>query len=493
MYRIMIVDDEPTALNMLRMIIEKKSDSFQVIETAYSGQEALKKVKICHPDVLFTDIRMPGMDGLTLIEKIKQENIDLESVVISGYQDFEYVKTAIHFGVSDYILKPIVPQELCELLKKIEIRLDKKYYSYRNQLMRKLVNDLTVNQNDLKRFFVHEYFYGAIVRRNGLPMRFSDRTQKEVFSDLHELILAYGRDEQETLYLCPKELFSGDNYIELLKKHIGKEQPDAAYVTTIIGQNPVRAEQLGELIRELYRALDSLIILGKSQTILLKENKQKEKKEEQDFGYLSRLEFLAKNKKYESLQKEIEALIREWGKEEHPQIWMEGRLRQICYLLQRYEAGNPDYRECEFLLDEAFANVENADQLAMSIGDIFFKDKKEETSGMAKIDTEKYFDKIKGYIQAHMSEPLSLQKVSRDMGVSQTYLSKMFRKYEDSSFNNYLTLLRMEKAKKLFREEEKLFVKDVAERVGYKDQFYFSRIFFAYTGVRPSEYMEQNH
>ena len=79
------------------------------------------------------------------------------------------------------------------------------------------------------------------------------------------------------------------------------------------------------------------------------------------------------------------------------------------------------------------------------------------------------------------------------MGVSQTYLSRLFRKYEDASFNTYLTSLRMEKAKKLLLREEKMYVKDVAEKVGYKDQFYFSRIFYSYTGVRPSEYVEKEN
>ena len=149
-----------------------------------------------------------------------------------------------------------------------------------------------------------------------------------------------------------------------------------------------------------------------------------------------------------------------------------------------------DYRECEFLLDETFANAENVQQLITGMDDIFFKDKKEDSMTMQKLNTEEYFQKIKEYIQEHMAEALSLQKVSREMGVSQTYLSRLFRKYENSTFNNYLTALRMEKAKVLLKSGDRIYVKDVAEQVGYKDQFYFSRIFHSYTGVRPSEYLE---
>ena len=250
-------------------------------------------------------------------------------------------------------------------------------------------------------------------------------------------------------------------------------------------------DQIGEMVKGLYRMLDTRIVLGKSQTLFLDGEKSEVSVEDAgNFDYLQDLEYLAKNQKYERLQKETAILIQKWGQEERPMIWMEGRLRQICYLLQRYDSCNMDYRECEFLLDETFANAENVQQLITGMDDIFFKDKKEDSMTMQKLNTEEYFQKIKEYIQEHMAEALSLQKVSREMGVSQTYLSRLFRKYENSTFNNYLTALRMEKAKVLLKSGDRIYVKDVAEQVGYKDQFYFSRIFHSYTGVRPSEYLE---
>ena len=86
-----------------------------------------------------------------------------------------------------------------------------------------------------------------------------------------------------------------------------------------------------------------------------------------------------------------------------------------------------------------------------------------------------------------------MQKVSAEMGISQSYLSRMFRKYEDTTFSTYLTMLRMEKAKKILASGEKVFIREVAEQLGYKDQFYFSRIFSSYTGMCPSEYLEREN
>lgn len=470
MYQVMLADDEPTALNLLQMIIEKKCEGFQVAGIAYNGQEALEKMKSLHPDVLITDIQMPVMNGLDLIGKAKEEDSDLVSIVISGYQEFEYAKTAMRYGVTDYILKPIVPSELCALLEKVKNRLDIRYYRNRNALMHRLVNEIPISEEELKRYFQSPRYYGAITRRNGLPTRFSERGQKEIFSDIHEWMLTYGRDDQETLYLCPEELVEEGQYVEMIKRQIGKEQPDASYLTTVICKKAASVDQIGEMVKGLYRMLDTSIVLGKSQTLFLDGEKNEVSVEDAgNFDYLQDLEYLAKNQKYERLQKETASLIQKWGQEERPQIWMEGRLRQICYLLQRYDSCNMDYRECEFLLDETFANAENVQQLITGMDDIFFKDKKEDSMTMQKLNTEEYFQKIKEYIQEHMAEALSLQKVSREMGVSQTYLSRLFRKYENSTFNNYLTALRMEKAKVLLKSGDRIYVKDVAEQVGYKD------------------------
>lgn len=492
LYRVMVVDDEPTAVNLIKTIIEKKCGQFEVAAIAYDGREALEKLQECRPDVLITDIQMPVLDGLGLLEKCSELYPDLISVVVSGYQEFEYAKEAMRFGVSDYILKPIVPSELKELFEKIEKLLKKKYYRGRNQLMHRMVNDVSVDEEELRYYFHSVSYYGAIVRLNGLPTRFSERGQKEIFSDIDEWMLTYGRDDRETLYLCPGEILFGRDYVDTIKKHISKEQPDASYVTTVICKNPVNVSQIGTVIKALYRVLDSSLVIGKSQVILLEHGESAPReKQDNNYDYLQELEYLAKNQKYDRLKKETEKLIRRWGSEERPQIWMESRIRQIFYLLQRYGAGAGDARDGEFLLDEAFANAETVEQLILSLPDIMFHCPGEDSQAMQRLSTREYFEKIKVYIHSHMDEALSLQSVSREMGCSQTYLSRLFRKYEDASFNSYLTALRMEKAKKLLLGGEKVFVKEVAEQVGYKDQFYFSRIFYSYTGVRPSEYGER--
>lgn len=495
MYRVMLVDDEPTAVNLLKTIIEKKCSNYEVTAIASHGKEALELLEKQVPDLIITDIQMPVMNGLALLGAVKEKYPEVMSVIVSGYQEFQYAQEAIRQGASEYILKPIVPSELVVILDRIEETLKQKYYKGRNQLMHRMVNDLCVDEKQLRRYFQSEKYYGEIARLNGLPTRFAERASKEVFSDINEWMIVYGRDDHEALYLCPEEILFGNDYVKMIKRQIGKEQPEAAYVTSVIFQKPIEVSEIGKLVKELYRKLDSSIVLGKSQTIIIEEESQfKQEKSDQNFEYLQELEYLAKNQKYDRLKKEIEKLILKWGKEENPQMWLESRIRQICYMLQRYDIGNTDYREYEFLMDEAFSNAETIEQLANYVLDIIFKEEMDD-GNMMKSSPEEYFQSIKDYIRKHMAEPLSMQMVSINMGISQSYLSRMFRKYEDTTFSTYLTMLRMEKAKKMLASGEKVYIKEVAEQLGYKDQFYFSRIFSSYTGMCPSEYLEkeQNH
>jgi CheY-like chemotaxis protein len=242
MYQVMIVDDEPSAVNLTRTLIEKRCENFEVLGSAYSGEEALEKIKEQVPDVLISDIQMTGMSGLELIEKVKEDHPEVMSVLVSGYQEFEYAKKAMHLDVSEYILKPIVPSEFCKVFKRIEDKLKNQYQWRRNNILSRLVNNLPVHGEDLK-FFPFRSYYGAIVRLNGLPARFGDRCRVEIFSDNNDWVMTYGRDDQETLYLLPEEIF-GDDCVEKIKAHIVKEQPAASYVTTIIEKSSFLRETL---------------------------------------------------------------------------------------------------------------------------------------------------------------------------------------------------------------------------------------------------------
>ena len=140
MYKVIVVDDEPAAVNLISNIIKKKCTSFEVSEVAYNGQAALEKIYDNEPDLVLTDVRMPGMDGIKLLKHIRERFPELSVIILSGYSEFEYAKSAISYGVEDYILKPLDIPEFLEMMKKVQEKLDKKFYRVRNQLVSTMIN-----------------------------------------------------------------------------------------------------------------------------------------------------------------------------------------------------------------------------------------------------------------------------------------------------------------------------------------------------------------
>lgn len=124
MYRVMFVDDEPSVIDALRRIISNRSDSFAVGGEAYGAERAIELMKVVKPDIIFTDIKMPGTSGIDLVKKIAQSYPETVVVVISGYDDFSYVHDAFKYGVEDYLLKPLAPEKFLTMLDGLKIKLD---------------------------------------------------------------------------------------------------------------------------------------------------------------------------------------------------------------------------------------------------------------------------------------------------------------------------------------------------------------------------------
>ena len=124
MYKVLIVDDEPLIAEGLKKIVDWEKYNCVVAGTASSGKEGLAMVEKCRPDILFTDIRMPGMDGLTMVAALRSEYRNLQVVILTGYRDFDYARTALNLGVFRYLVKPSKMKELDEALLSLSEKLD---------------------------------------------------------------------------------------------------------------------------------------------------------------------------------------------------------------------------------------------------------------------------------------------------------------------------------------------------------------------------------
>lgn len=125
MYKVVLVDDEPLIVEGLRQVVDWAGHSCQVAATACDAASGARAIREHRPDILFTDIKMPGEDGLTMLAGLKGEFPGMQIAVLTGYRDFEYAQRAIHLGVSRFLLKPSKMNELEEALAHMTAQLDR--------------------------------------------------------------------------------------------------------------------------------------------------------------------------------------------------------------------------------------------------------------------------------------------------------------------------------------------------------------------------------
>lgn len=125
MYKVVIIDDEPVIVEGLKRIIPWSKYNCDVVDTASDGREGIEVIKKWKPDIIYTDIRMPNLDGLTMLAGIKSQFPDMQITVLTGYRDFEYAQTAIRLGVTRFLLKPSKMEELIEALETMTDKLNK--------------------------------------------------------------------------------------------------------------------------------------------------------------------------------------------------------------------------------------------------------------------------------------------------------------------------------------------------------------------------------
>ncbi len=499
MYKVLVVDDEPTGLNHVCMILEKKCPQYEIMATAENGLEALELIQKEQPDMLIADISMPIVDGITLVEKVKVMYPDILSVIVTGYTEFEYAKRAMKANVCDYLLKPLVPSEMQNLLNDLAQEIEKLFYEKRKNILRDLCNKRNASNDvvPIERYFETGQYYAVLIRHNGLMHRYLHKGGFEIFSMEEEKIYCYGRDEMEALYLIPLKLMIQMNLKKTVEKLYEKEEKQhrGAYITEVVYDTSFSLNTLYEVAGKIYRKLEGSIIIGKNQIIWESEKIQVKGRTIQERKSLEHVEYLIRHCDKNNLLSEIKNLFAIWEQEEHTQIYIETNVKYIFRLIIDCFQIDVAFSELEFWIDDAFYYASNMKELENNIEASIrqcIPDLEKEN-----IDNkELLFRSILSYLEKHLDEPLSLGIMCKEFGVSQTYLSRMFRSYLDTSFSNYLTEARIQRAQEIMKEGRDTYIKDVAERCGYSDQFYFSRIFRSVTGLCPREFImklsEQN-
>ncbi|WKL04623.1 response regulator [Paenibacillus amylolyticus] len=122
--KVLIVDDEYLIRNLLRMRIDWKQQGMTIIGEASDAEEALNQVELLRPDIVFTDIYMPKMDGIELSGILMERYPNIKIVVVTGHDEFEYARQSVKLGISDFILKPIRASELLQVTAKLRVAIE---------------------------------------------------------------------------------------------------------------------------------------------------------------------------------------------------------------------------------------------------------------------------------------------------------------------------------------------------------------------------------
>lgn len=487
MFRVLAVDDEPSALAFLCQIVEKRCPGFEIVGRASNGRECLDMLDDTRPDVVLSDIKMPVMDGIALAKAMHEAHPEIILLMISGYQEFDYARSALKYGVYDYLLKPLVPSQMAEIFARLREELEQRRLERRNRVLRRLYAQETVDARELERCFPERLYSCALIRRNGLPKRFAQGTPPEAYEAEGDSISMFGRDEMERVYLCPSEADIAGFSEDIVRR----QEKGRDYCTAVFTSAPFPIEMLPNVLRRLYRALEEATILGVTQVLSIDwtdiVSKGRAGEDGEDFRTL---EHYLKTGDAARTRREFERLMRQWEATRIPQLVLERRLRYVLFLCSRMDSAKHLKDVGEHLLDDAFYHIVTMEEMRDYIEELIFPEAIPGGTDAPRMDSPEQFERIRGYVLANLAEPLSLDSLGRRFGISQSYISKMFRKYQDRSFNAFLTETRMERACAILRAQPETLVKDVALMVGYADPFYFSRCFRAYTGMSPRDYAQ---
>lgn len=521
MLNVFIVEDEPLIRNALRkMLTEFEADyNLQYCGEAADGEIALSMIQEIKPDILLTDIRMPFMDGLTLSKFAKELLPWLHVVIITGFEEFAYTKEAISIGVEGYITKPIQKAELAEVFEKIQIRRQQTFQKERDPNQQELL----LNQEFYKEHFLSKlqsssYLAGEIYEREKrLKIRFlgqscgiltgflrpavpDKNTYHELLSRLTDLfdndqqvlITTYDNFQLKSLITAAdqQQVLNKTYYVADILAYELKKMGISDY-NLYIGPQTSRVSEIGNLLNWTQEQLLN-VAFDKHHPIIEMAPPLSEEDYwhvQEDYLLLLQQTPLPTAAILEKAQADCEQLENVRDKKKYRFKFLELLLNK----LEQVNDGNfrsllAEYPEKQLL------TIAETDSLTALTARLFLEELQRTPDGIVKPTMtrgEYVIHQAIAYMKEHFADPdLSLQTMSDQLNISTAYLSTLFSQNEGVTFIEYLTKLRMEKAKFLLATTTKKII-DITFEVGYNDPNYFSFIFKKRHQVTPKIYRNQ--
>ena len=521
--KVVIADDEVRICQLIQALVDWDSLGMKVVGVAHNGEEACETVQNCQPDILITDIRMPGCSGLELVQRVKDADPDLEVVIISGYAHFEYAQQAISYGVGYYLLKPVNKGELTETLQKLQKRIRERKES--RQSHQELVNRSRRDDDHLRANLLHRLLdqpeqavseealigiyhlqvspgvfqafcvkadYGRENRgthTDVLMEKVEEVLERNLKAQGRELVLLTREDYCYGILNYPekeKEQIRRSLKSSLTQLDIQKNMFQRVSFSIAAGAAYKEACRLGESMQETRKLIQERLVRGNGR--LLEHLGQPSDLPESQLlnDYLRKISHAVE---IFSIPNGAEA-VRELQEAVNHQPGVQGwQILELIYGAADIFAASIQIQSRTEVLDgfrKQCGQCGKAEEIFGCLVDFQEKYLKEQAERYEN-DTIRPVRKAKEYIQNHYSDPITLEEVSEQVGLSSAYFSVLFKKTEGEGFAKYLINIRMEQAKLLLRETN-LPVTEICRKVGYNDLKHFTHTFEKAAGVKPSTY-----
>lgn len=503
MIKLLIVDDEPIERDGMQTILQRAYNNFE-IKQAKNGKIAIDIAESWKPDWIFMDIMMPGMTGLEAIEKIQQKNRDIQFVMVTAFDTFDYARQAIKLGVKDYLLKPSKAGEIVATVGKLleQRALKEQASAVQHQQQEDFQKALAIVETDIvtQLLFDHvhdvhiellvdlveipataEKFVMTVLVPEGLEKLYPQVKGKIRLTENAWIGALYGR-QLPIIVFRNKEKSYRSQAISLVKAilSISESRQEGWFV----GIGPVceslediRNSYQKSLIATMDMSLPSRYRFSSDVPSLEKAGdaafvKQQEKKL---FDFIRLGE-------WDSIDRLVTDLIRRFEQDGANIHWTQQRTLEFLWITARV------MEEMGIDATIPYYTIQAKDhrQLLVETLQVVGRLKKVYLKHYDRLEVDK-IHQIKQYIMDHSHKDISLDALARKVELSPIYLSKMFKEKLGVNYIDFLTSCRIDKAKKLLGDPQKS-LKEISFEIGYHEPNYFSKVFKKMNEVSPKEY-----
>lgn len=504
MLKALLLDDKKSIIEGMTELIEWEKYGFEIAAALRKSDEALEFLKNRHIDLVITDIRMPGMSGLELIEEIKKFKPQLKFIIISGYAEFEYVKQAIDRKVDGYLLKPVDEDELIKALVRVknEIEDERRYIKRKfDEYIRRVFSGETGaaaekgcfdNSNEMRYILIRQFDENHLSTAEGhINIEIMNRAFDMLTGEYGEKSSVYiGKSDMGDIEMIVDSSEYGGSILHFCVDIAERLRKD---FVLLVGKETDSLEHIRES-RESVRNIKNAFIYETDRRILIYEQCNL------NFSSaLSGTDFCReavnaiKNLRGEELDGAVDALcVRLKEENVHPDTVMMYIYNVI------FEVGNrlSDAEDKIVKFFYRYSVLKKSPLISFKTLCTFMKDMSRDLARLMDEYKEKNTSGVVGeivdYINENYAQPdLKLQTVADKYYVNSGYLGKLFTEKVGVRFNTYLLKIRIEKSKELLRSSNyKIY--EIAQMVGFNDPNYFSVKFAEMENISPVAYRENN-